>query len=178
MRLLYCLLCISGFLTVLGCGSTESNDPGRPAVVASNPAEKPYIAGLTAEALNQNVQRRGLTCQEPRKQESQMRWSCALAGTDDIHYRLEFLGTSPTRIEYVTATVTQSGTLREEPLMQFLGLIAASSYEAADPQKAHQWTDQNVRNNEDITIGGVKLRLSGPPTARMLEMFPVGSEWE
>jgi hypothetical protein len=91
---------------------------------------------------------------------------------------VEFIGDSDTRIEYVNASVTQNGTPADEPLMQFLGLIASSHYEGADPKRAHEWTDQMVRDAGEIVINGVKFRLGGAPSARTLSMFPVGSEWE
>jgi hypothetical protein len=107
-----------------------------------------------------------------------MRWSCALAGADGVDYRVEFLGESDTRIEYVNASVTQRGAAAEGPLVHFLGLIASSRYDGADPRQAHNWTDKMVHESGQIVINGVKLRLGGASNARTLSMFPAGSEWE
>ena len=161
------------FLTACGPERPADAPQSRPGA-----AEKRPILGLSGPTLIRDVEQRGLTCQEPMKETTRMRWTCALAGADGITYRVELLGESDSRIEYVTAMVTQSGTPRDEPLIQFLGLIASSNYEGAEPKRVHEWTDKMVRDSGEMVISGVKFRLDGALNARSLSMFAVGSEWE
>jgi hypothetical protein len=162
---------------LVSCAAEQPREASQaPQAVAT--VKKSYMRGLTADYLTGELQKRGLECQEPRRQDNRLSWLCTLLAGTGVNYRVEFLGDSPSQIEYVTATVTQAGPPQDAPLIQFLGFVAASKYEGSDPSKAHEWTDQKIRDNDEIVIGGVKLRLSGPRGARNLSMFPIGSEWE
>src|SRR4051812_18239006 len=61
------------------------------------------LKGITSGDLRTQLSQRGLECDGPHRESSRIRWVCA-----NTNYRVEFVGESPTRIEYVTGTAIQA----------------------------------------------------------------------
>lgn len=134
------------------------------------------LGGVTSGDLKTEFSRRGMQCDGPRKQATRVAWSCSSTEGSTI-YRVEFLGKSPTRIDYVTGTVVQL-TPNLQQALQFLAFVASVPYSGGDPTAAQAWVrKQGVRDGERV-IGTVILRRSGPSRALSLSLIPVGSDWQ
>ena len=116
-----------------------------------------HLGGITSGDLRVQFEKRGLDCTGPRQEATRASWICT-----DGSYRVEFLGKSPTRIEYITGTAIG---IERQAATTFLSYVASLPYKGSVPEQAQNWVSNQESIYAETVIGGTKIRLSGPAQA-------------
>jgi hypothetical protein len=104
-------------------------------------------------------------------------WTCA-AATLLVTYRVRWYGSAPLKIEYTTATVTQSGSTKTELVEPLFVSLAGLRFEGADAPKGRQWVVKAIAEGSgDTTFGPARFRVRGDPGNLTLDIKASGSEW-
>jgi hypothetical protein len=93
-----------------------------------------------------------------------------------VTYHVEFYGSAPGRIEYLTATVEQAQP-NDEHAATFLGAVAGIKYQGAEPVKAKEWVEKTMAAGGETMVGPASYKLRGEPRRRTLDIKAPGSEW-
>ncbi len=157
---------------------------GAPAKQATPPEGKPrfetrWLRGIAATEVKNAAQTRGLACQGPTLQGGTNVWTCS-AGTPLVGYRVQFYGSAPLKLEYITATITQTGSNAKTDLVRPLFLALASlHYDGGDTAQARQWVVNAIDTpgGSEMTIGPGKFRVSGDVLKMTLDIKASGSDW-
>jgi hypothetical protein len=158
---------------VAGCGgpkeSTETTPPQGP--------ETRWLRGLSATDVKSAATARALACEGPAKEGASSVWSCA-AATPLVSYKVRFYGSAPLKIEYIIATVTQSGSAKVEIIQPLFVSLAGLHYEGADAPKAREWVLRAIdAGGGDTVFGAATFRVSGDISKMVLEIKASGSDW-
>jgi hypothetical protein len=173
-------------LVVLGgCGGSSGTGTVEKAAAspddskaAASPAvtENRWLRGLWANDIRKALGAVSMTCTGPTMENRQSVWSCQSA-TPLVAYKARFYGNAPGKIEYITATVTQSDRPKDDlPLRVFVAL-AGLHFEGAEPQKARAWVRKNIAGGGSTSFGPARFKLLGDERRRQLDIKAVGSEW-
>jgi hypothetical protein len=101
-------------------------------------------------------------------------WECRpSSGAESIEREVSIVGQDPEQIRSITATVSGDRRPPEEAAADFLGFVAALSYEGAEPARAKQWVKENVSSGGKLTIGSANLELYGEERARVLRIVAI-----
>lgn len=149
---------------------------GEAELQSAQPQAARLLVGVTSGDLRTAFSKQGMQCEGPKRQATRVAWTCThTEGSTD--YRVEFVGTSPTKIEYLTGTILQTAPNPSRAL-EFLAFVASAPYTGSDPATAQAWVrKQGTRDGEKI-IGNVIVRRSGSARALSVSLIPVGSDWQ
>ncbi len=173
------VLMVIGLVGLLSaCGGGAATPSGTPAT--SKPAfETRWLRGIAATEVKNAAQARGLACQGPTLQGGTNAWSCT-AGTPLVGYRVQFYGSAPLKLEYITATITQAGSNAKPEFVRPLFLaLAGLHYDGGDPPRAREWLVNAIETpgGGQTTIGPAKFKLSGDLLKMTLDIKASGSDW-
>jgi len=161
-----------------GCGNSGSNQPAAPpADQAAAPAfETRWLRGLFADDVRAAVAKIGMTCKGPNVENRTNVWLCE-SGTPLVSYKARFYGTAPGKIEYITATVSQTERPKDDVALRVFVALAGLHFEGSDPSKARAWVRDNVAKGGNTVFGPAKLKLQGDERRRQFDIKASGSEW-
>jgi hypothetical protein len=157
---------------------TACSQPQEPAqAVQPQGPETRWLRGLSATDVKSAVTSRALVCEGPAKEGASSVWTCA-AATPLVGYRVRFYGSAPLKIEYIIATVTQSGSAKVEIVQPLFVSVAGLHFEGADAPKAREWVLKALdAGGGDTEFGPAKFRVSGDISKMVLEIKASGSDW-
>ncbi len=164
-----------------GSGGTKAPEqaaasPEGQAGAAAAVTENRWLRGLWANDIRKTLEAVNMPCTGPAMESRQSVWSCESA-TPLVAYKARFYGNAPGKIEYITATITQSDRPKDDlPLRVFVAL-AGLHFEGADPQKARAWVRANIAAGGSTSFGPAQFKLLGDERRRQLDIKAVGSEW-
>lgn len=157
-------------------GREQAEPAPEPPPKLVEPQRPTTIKGLGAVDVYGNLEDQGLGCRGPIMGVSLAHWQCE--GTDGLsQLHVEISGESATQITSVEADVT-SPSKNDVLAADFLGYVATIPYRGSRPHEAQSWVESKIGEvdtgvSREKTIGSVKFRLYGPPTARILEIHGV-----
>ncbi len=172
MRVFFLLLLVA---TQAACGAPATENAATPA----KRVETRWLRGIAATEVKNAAQARGLVCQGPTLQGGTNVWTCA-TGTPLVGYRVQFYGSAPLKLEYITATVTQTGSNAKPDLVRPLFLaLAGLHYDGGDPAQAREFVLNAMATpgGGQTTIGPGKFRVSGDLLRMTLDIKAAGSDW-
>ena len=175
LLLSFLLVLVMSFIGLFLSESDETSEETT-SISSETTEEVTGLPGLVAADLKINLERQGLTCSGPRKEETTVSWLCQGQDSDGVRYRAEFLGHPVCCIDYVTATVMAGGA-DNQVATNFLGFIATSPYDGAEPERSRAWVEENIGGDLETEIGPAMLRLSGPEDAPSVSLAAVDSRW-
>ncbi len=167
--------CALFLLLAAACGGAKepaAEAPPRPAG-----PETRWLRGLSATDVKTAAAARALACEGPAKEGSSSVWTCA-AATPLVSYRLRVYGSAPLKLEYIIATVAQSGSPKPDYVQPLFVSLAGLHFEGSDAPKARAWVLKAIEvGGGDTTFGPAKFRVSGDPSKMTLEIKASGSDW-
>jgi len=174
-------LAVAAALSAGGCGGgTPTDSPAPAATAAGQPGadvtETRWLRGLWANDIRQALGSAGLTCTGPVLENKFSVWSCE-SGTPLVSYKTRFYGTAPGKIEYITATVSQTERPKDDVALRVFVALAGLHFEGSDPAKARAWVRETVANGGAVTFGPARFKLQGDERRRQLDIKASGSEW-
>ncbi|HSK08109.1 MAG TPA: hypothetical protein VK911_00915 [Vicinamibacterales bacterium] len=138
--------------------------------------EDRWLRGLWADDIRRALNVVSVTCTGPTLENRQSVWSCQ-SGTPLVSYRTLFYGDAPGKIEYITATVTQSDRPKDDLALRVFVALAGLHFEGADPKRARAWVRENIAKGGSTSFGSATFKLAGDARRRQLEIKARGSEW-
>jgi hypothetical protein len=162
-------------VTLAACGGGANQAP---APAAEKPRfETRWLRGISATEVKTIAQSRGLTCQGPTLQGGTNVWTCT-ARTPLVDYRVQFYGSAPLKLEYITATIAQVGTATPDLVTPLFVGLAGLHYDGGDAQQARIWVSKAIAAPPaDTTIGPGKFKVSGDLQKMTLDIKASGSDW-
>ncbi|HEY3383346.1 MAG TPA: hypothetical protein VGK32_16360 [Vicinamibacterales bacterium] len=160
-----------------GEGTAPANKPpSASAGAADKTLETRWLRGLWANDIRAALATVGMNCQGPATENRASVWTCD-SGTPLVSYKVRFYGSTPGKIEYINAVVTQSGPPKDNLPLRLFGAIAGLHFDGADPPKAREWVQSSIAAGGTTTLGPAKYKLAGDATRRILDVKASGSEW-
>ncbi len=158
-----------------GCGGAKEPAAGAPPQ-ATGP-ETRWLRGLSATDVKNAATARALSCEGPAKEGASSVWTCA-AATPLVSYKLRIYGSAPLKLEYLVATVTQSGAFKPDYVQPLFVSLAGLHFEGSDAPKARAWVLKAIEaGGDDAMFGPARFRVSGDPSKMTLEIKASGSDW-
>jgi hypothetical protein len=169
-RVVAAVLCAA---SMAGCGgSTGPADTPRP-----QGPETRWLRGLSATEVKNAATSRALACEGPAREGGTSVWTCG-AATPLVSYKVRFYGSAPLKLEYLVATVTQTGSAKADFVQPLFVSLAGLRFEGADVPKAREWVLKAIEaGGGDTTFGSAKFRVSGDLGKMTLEIKASGSDW-
>ena len=167
-----------------GCGS-PSHHEAEPASPATPPAgqgsgaevtETRWLRGLWANDVREALGTVDMKCTGPVMENRSSVWSCE-SGTPLVSYRARFYGSAPGKIEYITATVSQTERPKDDIVLRVFVALAGLHFEGSEPVAARAWVRQNLAKGGTTEFGPAKFKLQGDERRRQLDIKASGSEW-
>jgi hypothetical protein len=171
-----------------GRSQTKREQPKKPEMLKGEVAKKPSqerqqkkpepepaprnIPGLTPQVVYLNLENRGFKCSEPELMghQNEVRWTCEKQETHG-EYSVEINSSDANSVRLIEAWVISNEPARADALAQdFLGYVARTPYEGAQPEEAKAWVEQNVGSKVSAEFGGVSYTLGGKAGRRFLEL--------
>src|SRR5919112_5751369 len=124
------------------------------------PAPK-NIPGLTPQHVYLNLENEGFKCNEPELMgpDNEVRWTCEKKEAKG-EYLVEINSSDANSVRLVEACVISYDRARADALAQdFLGYVATTPYEGAQPEEAEVWVKQSVGSKASAEFGGVSYTL-------------------
>ncbi len=167
-------------LSTAACGGQGGSSPATSEGAAAKPAapavETRWLRGLWANDIRQELAGIGITCKGPMQENRTNVWMCE-AGTPLVSYQVRFYGSTPGKIEYINAVVTQSGPAKDAPCLRLFGVLTALHFDGADRAQAAKWLEASMASGGTTVIGPAKYKLAGDPGRRTFDLKASGSEW-
>ena len=159
-------------------GSAPKEPAGAPAggKAAAPTLETRWLRGLWANDIRDQLATVGLTCKGPLQEKGTNVWMCE-SGTPLVSYQMRFYGSSPGKIEYINAVVTQSGPAKDALALRVFAVLAGLHFDGADQAKARQWLQATIAAGGNTVIGPAKYKLAGDAGRRTFDVKASGSEW-
>jgi hypothetical protein len=156
-----------------GCGGSkgpaETSQPQGP--------ETRWLRGLSATEVKNAATSRALACEGPAREGGTSVWTCG-AATPLVSYKVRFYGSAPLKLEYLVATVTQTGSAKPDFVQPLFVSLAGLHFEGADAPKAREWVLKAIESGGgETTFGPAKFRVSGDLGKMTLEIKASGSDW-
>lgn len=157
----------------------ETDAPGGfegPTSAPTSALEFPLIPGMALIDFTFNLEDRGFTCTDTVVLNNRYSTSCTDDSTPTVLLTAMATGPDDERVDYLTATVTQTITPSDDIAAVFLGFVATMPYEGASPEAAKAWVEATLplvgdgSTPQTTNFGSVKFTLSGDPANRTLEM--------
>lgn len=159
----------------MACGGGPTEESRAPAASKSR-FETRWLRGISATEVKDAAQARGLVCQGPTFEGGTNVWTCA-AGTPLVGYRVQFYGSAPLKLEYITATITQAGTAKAELVSPLFVALAGLHYDGGDAAQARAWVLKAIAAPGETIFGPGKFRVSGDLSKMTLDIKASGSDW-
>jgi hypothetical protein len=170
----------AGAIVAAACGGQGAGAPAASAAPASTTAapamETRWLRGLWANDIRQELLTVGLTCKGPTEQNRTSVWMCEVA-TPLVSYQVRFYGSTPGKIEYINAVVTQSGPPKDALPLRVFGVLAGLHFEGADQAQARKWLQTSIAGGGTTIIGPAKYKLAGDANRRTFDIKASGSDW-
>jgi hypothetical protein len=164
------ILCVQ-----VACARGPAKDSSAPA--ASKPRfETRWLRGISATEVKNAAQARGLVCRGPKFEGGTNVWTCAVE-TPLVGYRVQFYGSAPLKLEYITATITQAGTAKAELVSPLFVAMAGLHYDGGDAAQARAWVLKAIAAPGETIFGPGKFRVSGDLSKMTLDIKASGSDW-
>lgn len=134
-----------------------------------------FLPGLMPADIKVNLENRAFTCAPVEEAASLYVWTCKKA-TDIARLEVMFYSRTLGTVDFIDASVLQSGKPADDLSTAFLGFMATMPYDNAKPDAAKAWVAETIptlKGEGDVrsaTFGGVPFQLFGISTARALEM--------
>ncbi len=157
------------------CGGAPAKDTTAPAA-AKSAVETRWLRGISATEVKTAAQKVGLVCEGPAREGGTNVWRCATA-TPLVGYRVQFYGSAPLKLEYITATITQSGAAKADLVRPLFLALAGLHYTGGDAPQARAWVLKAIETPGETTFGPGKFRVSGDLSKLTLDIKAVGSDW-
>lgn len=156
------------------CGPPAKN-------TATPPATKPryetrWLRGISATEVKTAARTAGLVCQGPNLEGGASAWACESA-TPLVSYRVRFYGSAPLKLEYITATITQSGAAKADLVRPLFVALAGLHYDGGDAPQARSWVLKAIESPGEATFGPGKFRVSGDLSKLTLDLKAIDSDW-
>lgn len=156
------------------CGGGAKPESAEP---AAKPAfETRWLRGISATEVKTIAQARGLACHGPTLEGGISVWTCE-ANTPLVGYRVRCYGSAPLKIEYITATITQSGGGKAELVGPLFVALAGLHYDGGDAARARTWALKAIEAPGDATFGPGKFKISGDLMKMTLDIKASGADW-
>jgi hypothetical protein len=139
--------------------------------------ETRWLRGLSATDVKTAVTSRALQCEGPAKEGGSSVWTCG-AATPLVTYKVRFYGSAPLKLEYLTATVTQTGSPKVDFVQPLFVSLAGLHFEGADAPRAREWVLKAIEEGGgDTTFGAAKYSVKGDLSRMTLDIKASGSDW-
>ncbi len=162
-------------LMVGACGGAAKDVPA--AGEAKPKFETRWLRGISATEVKTAAQARGLVCEGPTRQSGTNMWNCQ-SRTPLVEYRVTFYGSAPLKLEYITATITQTGANATADLVRPLFVsLAGLHYDGGDAPQARAWVLKAIDAPGDAAFGPGKFRVSGDLLRMTLDIKAMGADW-
>jgi hypothetical protein len=157
---------------------TACGGPGKqPEPAAAKPRfETRWLRGISATEVKTIAQARGLACQGPMREGGTNVWRCD-ARTPLVGYQVQFYGSAPLKLEYITATVTQVGNAKADFVAPLFVALAGLHYDGGEAQQARSWVAKAIEAPGETTIGPGKFKVSGDLLKLTLDIKASGADW-
>jgi hypothetical protein len=171
-----------------GRSQTKEDKAKKPQTVKSEVAKKPSqkqqqqepepkpapgnIPGLTPQDVYLDLENRGFECSEPELMghDNEVRWTCEKQESQG-EYVVEINSSDANSVRLVEARVVSHDPAHADSLAKdFLGYVARTPYEGAQPEEARAWVEQNVGSKVSAEFGGVSYTLGGKAGSRFLKL--------
>ncbi len=164
-------------MSASACGGGSAPAASATAAKPAAPAfETRWLRGLWADDIKKELGSIGISCRGPMQENRTNVWMCE-AGTPLVGYQVRFYGSSPGKIEYINAIVTQSGPAKDGPCLRLFGVMAGLHFDGADLPQARKWLDATLAAGGTTEIGPAKYKLAGDANRRVFDVKASGSEW-
>jgi hypothetical protein len=167
-------------LAAAACGGSKDasapRQPGENPPAAQSVTENRWLRGLWANDIRTALNGVTMPCTGPVMENRQSVWSCE-SGTPLVSYKARFYGSAPGKIEYITATITQSDRPKDDLALRVFLALAGLHFEGADPQRARGWVREHLAGGGTVEFGPAIFKLMGDPRRRQLDIKARGSEW-
>lgn len=136
----------------------EKNDVIIEEVSSEKKDSQAVIPGLTSADIKVNLENKGFECTGPeRGEDGLVDWKCS--SKDSLYERwVEYVGYSPMKIIYVSATAMSFEKEFSDANRQFLSYIASLPFEGNNQEISKKWVLNSVENNEMMS-GEIRHRL-------------------
>jgi hypothetical protein len=147
----------------------------KPSQKQQEPEPKPAprnIPGLTPQDVYLDLENRGFKCSEPELigPGNEVRWTCKKQ-EDQGEYFVVINSSDANSVRLVEARVISHDPARADALAKdFLGYVARTPYEGAQPEEAKAWVEQHVGSKVSAEFGGVSYTLGGKAGSRFLQL--------
>ena len=167
---------------------TKREQPKKPETLKGEVAKKPSqeqqqkkpepeptpsnIPGLTPQDVYLNLENRGFKCSEPElmRPDNEVRWTCEKKEANG-EYLVEINSSDANSVRLVEAWVISYDRARADALAQdFLGYVATTPYEGAQPEEAKVWVKQSVGSKASAEFGGVSYTLGSKAGTHWLDI--------
>jgi hypothetical protein len=171
-------LIAAGVLMAAACGGPGGNATATSASAtpAASAMETRWLRGLWADDIKKELATIGLTCKGPMQENRTNVWMCE-AATPLVSYQVRFYGSTPGKIEYINAVVTQSGPAKDALGLRLFGVVAGLHFDGADQAQARKWLEASIASGGTTVIGPAKYKLAGDAGRRTFDVKASGSEW-
>jgi hypothetical protein len=135
------------------------------------PAPK-NIPGLTPQHVYLNLENEGFKCNEPELMgpDNEVRWTCEKKEANG-EYLVEINSSDANSVRLLEAWVISYDRARADALAQdFLGYVATTPYEGAQPEEAKVWVKQSVGSKASAEFGGVSYTLGSKAGTHWLDI--------
>ncbi len=136
------------------------------------------IPGVSAVDIYGNLNNIGFSCSGPNvgSNNGLASWECK-EETSEYMYLVEILGEGPSEILTVQATaLNYSGKSTDIVAKDFLGYIASIPYDNSDQVYAKNWVMENIAQNTNKVINGVRFTITGNERSRVLTIANENSD--
>lgn len=151
----------------------------RPEPANTVPPKPSGLPGLTQADVKLNLEDRGFTCSELDSDEQggvTYYFRDCIKESETVRLAISTLSRSIVVVDTIEASATFfDGQGDDQLAADFLGFMATMPYEGSEPEQARTWVGETISKvdtgREEIAeFGGVKMRLVGPVTSRILSM--------
>jgi hypothetical protein len=142
--------------------------------LTSNPSVIGRIPGLSPVNVTISLEGQQFTCTAVKKVGSYYERTCLKGLPSETLFQVIISGRESFIVDFIETAVRQAGNPDSKIASPLLGLIAALPYDGATPEDARAWVESTIptlsAEAQEMTFGGVKYVLSGPPKALVLEI--------
>ena len=127
------------------------------------------IPGISAVDIYGNLKDLGFECTGPDVDDEKLVWWECKEEATDHNYMVSILGKSSTEILTIEASAVNYGTGDSNKVLgDFLSYMATVKYDNSEPEKTRNWVKENLNQNTDTVIGGVRLTITGNERSKTL----------
>lgn len=151
------------------------NEPITP--TKEEPKKSATIPGISAVDVYGNLKNIGFSCSGPDVgSDGLASWECK-EETSEHMYLVEILGAGPSEILTVQATaLNYSSKSTDIVAKDFFGYVASVPYDNSDQVSAKNWVIENIAQNTNKVIDGVRFTIAGNERSRILTIANENSD--